>query len=629
MASPDITDENIEFIRKKWPEAVTEVEEDGKTVFRVDFDVLRQELSRDLISDKQERYQMTWPGKKKAILAPNQKTTKTLRPDESKSLNFPITKNVYIEGDNFDALNILRETYLGKIKAVYIDPPYNTGNDFVFEDAFEEEQRQYLEESNQIDAEGNRLVLNNNADGKIHSNWLNMIYPRLKIAKDFLSDDGFIFVSIDDNEVANLRIICNEIFGESNFVACFKWNRTEKAPSLSDSVRIKYEYVLCYKRDQGMKMFGKKGYNLQGPLFNPPNKVGQIVFPPHSIKVPGSFSAGHYSDKFCVDLSNDLEEKDGYNSNEVRISGKFKWSQNTVNDYLKSGKVFEIKKSPATFYYQLDPENSFLPPADIINEDECSVKRNPDASAQLSEMGIPFDFSKPVSLIKYLINSVTYDDKDALIMDFFSGSATTAQAVFELNAADNGNRRFILIQLPEPFNGVSSDGKVVFKTICDIGEERIRRASATIFGHQDSLISKEDGGFRVFYVDSSNMKDVYYNPQKTAQMKLDDDIDNVKPDRTHLDLLFQVMLNLGVDLSAKIEEFEFDGKKVYSVQDNYIVACFASDVTDEVISKVAQMRPVYAVFKDSSFQNDSANINCFQILKTANPAFQEENLKVI
>ena len=617
MQSLDVTGSNIDKIAKLFPQCVTEhKDKDGNTVFGIDFEKLRDELSADVIDEGKERYQFTWPDKKAHAHLANTPTTKTLRPCREESVDFDNTQNLYIEGDNLDVLKVIRETYLGKVKMIYIDPPYNTGNDFVYNDDFSQDADEYQENSGQLDEEGNRLVQNTESNGRFHTDWLNMIYPRLKVAKDLLADDGVIFISIDDNEQANMKKVCDEIFGENNSIATFKWNRVAKAPSLSGMVRTKYEYVLSYFKGEQPHLYGKASYNAQAPLWHLPNKRAQLLFPSQSIRIPQSFQAGYYGGSYQVELLDDMEECNGVNKNHVRIIACSSWGQQKINDYVNRGKTFQIKKSPITVYIDLDSENNFIPPSDMLDDSECGIKRNTDAKEALRKMDIPFDYSKPVSLIHYLINAISYNDKNSIILDFFSGSATTAHAVMQLNAEDGGNRKFIMVQLSEKTDEKSEAYKAGYKNICEIGKERIRRAGKKIKEENADKegVDKLDIGFRVLKLDSSNMQDVYYTPKEFTERDLF--ADNVKPDRTAEDLLFQVMLDLGVELSATIDQRTIDGKRVFFVNDNYLVACFDENIAESTITEIAKMKPMYFVLRDSSLASDNVADNFDQLFET-------------
>ena len=612
MQTTNMVDENIKRIGELFPNCLTErLNEEGKPEVAIDFDQLRQELSKDIVEGPEERYQFTWPDKRNAIRLANVPTTDTLRPCREESVDFDNTKNLYIEGDNLEVLKLLRQNYLGKVKMIYIDPPYNTGNDFVYNDEFDQDSEYYKHNSGQFDELGNRLVTNTESNGRFHTDWLNMIYPRLKVVKDLLSEDGVIFISIDDNEVNNLKKVCNEIFGERNFLACFKWNRVAKAPSLSGMVRTKYEYVLTYFRTIQPKLFGKASYNTQGPLWHLPNKRAELTFPAKSIRVSQSFEAKDYGGTYEVELLDNLIEENGLNRDAVRIRACSAWGQTKISEYIRSGKTFQIKKSPTTMYTDLDSEDNFIAPSDLINDDECGVKRNTDAKDELRKMNIPFDYSKPVSLPQYLAKTITYNSNDAIILDFFSGSATTAHAVMQLNAEDGGKRKFIMVQLPEPTDEDSEAYKAGYKNICEIGKERIRRAGKKI--KEDSPLTTKhlDTGFRVLKLDSSNMNDVFYTPEAFTERDLFED--NIKGDRTDEDLLFQTMIELGIELSAKIEKKSIAGKTVWSVSDGYLMSCFDKDVNETAIKEIAKMKPFYFVMRDASLATDNVADNFEQI----------------
>ena len=610
MKSMDITEENVKKIQALFPNAVTEVIVDGKTTLKIDFDVLKQELSANLIEDKQERYQMTWPDKSKAKVLANSRITSTLRPDKEKSVDFDNTQNLYIEGDNLDVLKLLRETYLGKVKMIYIDPPYNTGNDFVYNDDFSVNVDEYMETSGQYDEEGNRLVKNLESNGRFHTDWLNMIYPRLKVAKDLLSDDGIIFISIDDCEQSNLKKICDEIFGEDNFVSNFIWkSRQNKDNRNITGVSIDHEYILCYSKTSGnraLKGAERKTEQYQNPDNDPRG-------PWTSANMAGLLPADqrpncHY------DLIN---PETGINYGRPAMG--WRYDKNTMNRLIKEKRILwpetvdgrPRKKSFLSEISEVLPGFSSIVGVDLYT-------RNATIEVEKLFDKRYFDFPKPIDLIKEFI--VQASNSDSIIVDFFSGSATTAHAVMQLNAEDGGNRKFIMVQLPEECDEKSEAYKAGYKTICEIGEERIRRAGAKIKSENGLTADKLDTGFRVLKLDSSNMQDVYYNPMAMRQSLLDETIDNVKSDRTPLDLLFQVMLDLGVELSAKIEEKQVNGKTYYVVNGNDLIACFDEDIDNSVITEIAKQQPLYAVFKSTSFATDSASINNEQLFKTYSPA---------
>ena len=619
MMSMDKTQMNIQKIKEQFPNAVTEVLRNGKPAFAVDFDVLKQELSDALIDEREERYQFIWPDKRKSVLLANSPISATLRPCREESVNFDTTQNLYIEGDNLDVLKLLQETYLGKIKMIYIDPPYNTGNDFVYEDDFAKSADEYIDNSGQFDEQGNRLFQNTESNGRFHTDWLNMMYPRLKVAKDLLSDDGVIFISIDDNEQENLKKMCDEVFGESNFIALFNWMKTATPPSLSKNIRKKFEYVLCYKKKD--LLYGLNGGIVNGgdmPLLNEVNAFTTLKFNKSSVnfKIPnGFYKAGQYD---RVHLQNDIYVVNGRADKDIVLSGHFKWTQSTVDQEVNNGTEFWIKTEKFAIRYARAGERVKLP-SNIISKDECEVGTNEDAQKDILSLfeNKVMNYPKPVSLLKYLIGMNSQDED--LILDFFSGSATTAHAVMQLNAEDGGNRKFIMVQLPEKCDEKSEAYKAGYKNICEIGKERIRRAGKKIKEENSEKVKDLDIGFRVLKLDSSNMKDVYYRPEQYRQSLLEDLGDNIKEDRTPLDLLFQVMLELGKPLSAKIEEKDICGKHVFIVDENDLIACFDADVTAETVKAIALLKPLYAVFRDSSLADDAVGSNFDQIFATYSP----------
>lgn len=622
METKDLSQEHIRQIQQLFPNAVTEIKKDGKITLGIDFDVLKQELSNELIDEKQERYQMTWPDKKKAMLLANSKINAALRPLKEKSVDFDNTKNIYIEGDNLDVLKLLRETYLNKVKMIYIDPPYNTGNDFVYNDDFAQSTDEYNANSGQYDEQGNRMVLNNEFNGRFHTDWLNMMYPRLKVARDLLTDDGVIFISIDDNEVDNLKKICNEIYGKDNFVCTLIWQKNFAPKNDNKYISISAEYVLLYAKSINKFNRGlipredkhNKGYSNQdndyrglwtsgSMLATTFSKSGvfEIVSPNGKVNIPPAGRCWRYSKETIKKLKEDNRIWWGADGNGVP----------------------RVKRFLSEMPDGIVPQNLML---------YTEVGSNQDGNLEMKEIfgAQIFDYPKCTKLMERLliIAGVKTDD---LVLDFFSGSATMAHEIIKYNSNNNKNIKYLMIQMPEIY--IDKSGMYNFKTICDIGEERIRRSGKKI---KDELIEKKndagilnddvidpdslDIGFRVFKLDSSNMNDVYYNPNQTQKNLLDATIDNIKPGRTRLDLLFQVMLELGVELSAKIEEKDILGKKSYFVNDNKIVACFDDNLTNDLLTELAKTNPTYAVFKDSCFSNDSVAINNEQIFKTYSPS---------
>ena len=621
MSTKDLSQEHIKQIQLLFPNVVTEIVKDGKVTLGIDFDALKQELSDSLINDKQERYQMTWPDKSKAKLLANSKIDACLRPLTEKSVDFDNTKNVYIEGDNLDVLKVLRETYLGKIKMIYIDPPYNTGNDFVYNDDFSQSNYKYQENSGQYDAQGNRLVQNQESNGRFHSDWLNMIYPRLKISRDLLTDDGVIFISIDDNEIMNLKKICDEIFGEKNFIACIPRLTSAQRPSQEKYISTQHDYILMYSKVYELAYF-EKTIIREDISKAKKDDIGLYIegdTSPILASATQGYSEGGDYDFLYNGVLYKPETSDG-------IRRRWLWTKTRMEEAAKLGILKPTKKGLRVQNYinkefQLKTNvmvdknpNLILASCDFIS----SKYANNHGTSDLNKYHLNFDFSKPAPLLIELMKLVTKSND--IILDFFSGSATTADAVMQLNAEDGGHRNYILVQLQENIDEKSEAYKAGYKTICDIGEERIRRAGNKIKEDNGILTADLDTGFRVFKLDSSNMNDVYYSPTHTRKDIFETTIDNIKPDRTGLDLLFQVMLELGVELSAKIEEKEILGKKCYFVNDNDIVACFDDNLTNELLTELAKTNPVYAVFKDSCFNNDSVAINNEQIFKTYSPS---------
>lgn len=651
MKTENITQGNIERIRQLFPNAVTEAKKNGKTELAIDFDVLKQELSESLIDEGKERYQMTWPGKRRSVVLANTSTTDTLRPCKEESVDFDNTQNLYIEGDNLNVLKLLRETYLSKIKMIYIDPPYNTGNDFIYNDDFAMESGEWRTESGDFDEQGNRLVKNLESNGRFHTDWLNMLYPRLRLARDLLTDDGVIFISIDDNEQANLKKICDEIFGESNFIACLVWEKKKKGSFLSNSITNVKEYIIVYcKTINNFKgLIGEINDSVETyPCVNAVNKREIRIIP---AGIESKYSEKNYFLKkgsiisdttMTLILHSDLVIRDGKLAEDLKIEGNWRYSQAAMTEYAHRNEIYitrdlylrRIVKD--TRYKTLkdllprvgDESISHTSMIDVDNLLTTGWGSNEDADEELRLlMGTQklLDYPKPVRLILKLMAS--YRQKDNIVvLDFFSGSATTAHAVMQLNAEDGGNRKFIMVQLPEKCDEKSEAYKAGYKNICKIGKERIRRAGAKIKDENGLTAQNLDTGFRVLKLDSSNMQDVYYNPAAVSQTLLDATIDNIKPDRTPLDLLFQVMLELGVPLSAKIEENVVNGKTYYAVNGNDIIACFDDDIDEEVITAIAKQQPLYAVFKDQSFASDSVAINNEQLFKTYSPATE---IKVI
>ena len=627
MMSMDNVQENIKKIQALFPNAVKEVLRDGKPTLAVDFDVLKQEMSNILIDDREERYQFTWPDKKKSILLANSPISATLRPCVEESVDFDNTQNLYIEGDNLDVLKLLQETYLGKIKMIYIDPPYNTGHDFVYNDDFAQSSDEYLANSGQYDEQGNRLVHNTDSNGRFHTDWLNMMYPRLKVAKDLLADDGVIFISIDDNELHNLIKICDEIFGEANFVGCICRATGTTTGQDANKIGSSLDYCLVYSKSDEFILNGLGMDDKDIKRFNESDERGQ-----YSVlqlrKTGNADTREERPNMFYPVIAPDGTEV--YPFGPTGYLSRWRVGRDTFNQLLEDNMIVWKKsdsvevvekdgyvKSMWTPYVKYYLEGRTKQVSNLFQDIEGNKKASLVLKDLLGVKGI-FDNPKPVEFLKILLQIST--NKNDLVLDFFSGSATTAHAVMQLNAEDGGKRKFIMVQLPEACDEKSEAHKAGYKNICEIGKERIRRAGKKIKDENPLLTQDLDTGFRVLKLDSSNMKDVFYRPGDYSQGLLGMLEGNIKEDRTPLDLLFQVMLELGKPLSAKIEEKVIAGKKVFVVDDNDLVACFDEDITEEVVKTIAQMQPLYAVFRDNSFSSDTVAANFDQIFATYSPA---------
>ena len=622
MQTTNVVDKNIKRIGELFPNCLTErLNDEGKPEVAIDFDQLRQELSKDIVEGSEERYQFTWPDKRNAIRLANAPTTDTLRPCREESVDFDNTQNLYIEGDNLEVLKLLRENYLGKVKMIYIDPPYNTGNDFVYNDDFAQSAGDYIHNSGQEDEEGNRLVANTESNGRFHTDWLNMIYPRLKVAKDLLSEDGVIFISIDDNEEDNLRKLCNEIFGQSNTVGVFVWTKKKKGSHLSKTFRSMTEYVLCYAKNiTNIELFGEDAYSDKWqPIVKKTNAIKVLKFPANLIETSLSsnlYSAGIYAqDTTPIEFLDDFIIKGGQIVNTIRVSGPFVWTQAKLEEEIKAGTKFSLSNKYGFNVFRSDQLDKVKRPSSIIDA-KVNVGTNEDASTEIEKLfgrERIMDYPKPSSLIRYLINTLAHYDAELIALDFFSGSATTAHAVMQLNAEDGGKRKFIMVQLPEATDEKSEAYKAGYKNICEIGKERIRRAGKKIKEESTLTTQDLDTGFRDLKLDSSNMNDVYYTPAEFNERDLFED--NIKPDRTDEDLLFQVMIKLGIELSAKIEKKQIAGKTVWKVSDGYLLACFDENVNETTITEIAKQHPYYFVMRDKSLANDNVADNFEQIFE--------------
>ena len=637
MHTTNIVDENIKRIGELFPNCLTErLNDEGKPEVAIDFDQLRQELSKDIVEGPEERYQFTWPDKRNAIRLANAPTTDTLRPCRKESVDFDNTQNLYIEGDNLQVLKLLRENYLGKVKMIYIDPPYNTGNDFVYNDNFDQDKQEYVHNSGQYDEEGNQLVTNTENNGRFHTDWLNMIYPRLKVAKDLLNENGVIFISIGEDELENLTKITDELFGAANrigIVPRVMKSGGGKGQFFSPNI----DYVVIYGRLLSVKMSFKEPISeevisklytsvetegerkgeryrpfglYQSSLDSRPNQRYYIQAPDGTLLIPPG------------NVMPD-EQKDGASVKPVSNEDKvWRWSCERYLQEKEKGNI-EFKKSdgvlidadgkPAkwnvyTKIWLSDRQEEGMTPVNFITKYE-----NRHSAKELKALEIPFDFAKPIGLISYLAQLCSVGSND-IVLDFFSGSATTAHAVMQLNSEDGGKRKFIMVQLPEATDEKSEAYKAGYKNICEIGKERIRRAGKKIKEESPLTTHDLDTGFRVLKLDSSNMQDVYYTPAEFNEQKLFDD--NIKPDRLGNDgedLLFQTMIELGIELSAKIEKRSIAGKAVWSVSDGYLMACFDEEVNETTITVIARQQPYYFVMRDSSLANDQVADNFEQI----------------
>ena len=664
LQTHNIVDENIKKIAELFPNCLTErLNEKGQPEAAIDFDMLRQELSKDIVEGPAERYQFTWPDKRNAIRLANAPTTDTLRPCREESVDFDNTQNLYIEGDNLEVLKLLRENYLGKVKMIYIDPPYNTGKDFVYADSFSQSLSEYDSISGQRDESGNCLVLNPESNGRFHTDWLNMLYPRLKVAKNLLSEDGVILINMDENEITNLQKICSEIFGDSNDLGTIVWDKRNPKGD-AKGISYQHEYILVYAKNIVELTSNCK-------LMRPKKNAKMMITKANQLfaKVSPTYTLEQANSDFADWLAS---QKD--------LSG----GERAYNRMDENGKLYQAvsmswpnkKKAPDEYFIPLIhpitkrpcpvPERGWRNPPQTMREllendlilfgkDETTQPRRKylleenlyenipsliyyggSDTAMLSQMGIPFDTPKVVDIVKEHIQSLS--NNNSIILDFFSGSATTAHAVMQLNAEDGGNRKFIMVQLPEATDEKSEAYKAGYKNICEIGKERIRRAGKIIKDNLDNkdnsstglsnpslfdeekscpklseLSSKLDIGFRVLKLDSSNMQDVYYRPEDSTEQTLFED--NIKPGRSSEDLLFQVMLECNLPLSAKIETEKIAGKEVFSVNEGYLIACFDEKVNENVIKEVAKRKPYYFVMRDSSLATDNVADNFEQIFQ--------------
>ena len=621
---------NVAKIRELFPNCVTErINNEGKLEHAIDFDMLKQELSDHVVDGLQERYQFTWPDKRKAILAANAPINKTLRPCREESVDFDNTENLYIEGDNLEVLKLLQETYLGKVKMIYIDPPYNTGNDFVYEDEFKQSADEYIDNSGQLDEEGNRLVANTESNGRFHTDWLNMMYPRLNLAKDLLSEDGVIAISIDENEVENLKRCCKEIYGESNYIATIISKMNPRGSQSSKDIAITHEYILVIAKSKEYQVNGLELTEEQEKEYKYQDAMG--CYRLLGLRKRGADSRREDSPSMYFPIYYDPDNDNLSTIEKYSViiypklsdgtDGRWRWSKSKVEREKNLLVVRAVKRGTEYEYdvFSKDylSENKRRKPMSIWDDKEINNEFATELLTDLFKEKKIFDYSKSLFLLKKLITVLS--SADSLVLDFFSGSATTAHAVMQLNAEDGGKRNFIMVQLPEECAENSEAYKAGYKNICEIGKERIRRAGKKIKEENPLTTQNLDIGFRVLKCDSSNMEDVYFTPKEYMDKQQSLFIDNIKKDRSDEDLLFDAMLKLDTPLSSKIEKISIAGKTVYNVAQGHLMACFDKNVTDEVITAIAKEMPSYFVMRDSSQADDSVAINFEQIFNTYSP----------
>ena len=612
MQSSNGVEDNITKIAQLFPDCVTETvdERNGQPKHLIDFEKLKQNLSDSVISERAERYQFTWPDKSKAILLANSPINATLRPCREDSVDFDNTQNLYIEGDNLDVLKCLKETYLHKVKMIYIDPPYNTGNDFVYEDDFAQSSEEYLANSGQFDEQGNRMFTNAESNGRFHTDWLNMIYPRLKVARDLLTDDGVIFISIDDNEVENLRKVCDEVFGEQNFIATLVWERAYSPKNDAKFISNSHDYILMFAKRIDSFHIGRleRTAEANARYSNPDND-------PRGDWKPSDMSVKTYNAECDYPITCPSGRVV-----EPPAGRCWRLSRNAFRERLQDNRIWfgtDGNSVPCIKRFLRELKFDGMAPTSILFYKEVghSQEGAKEVTALFGDKGV-FDGPKPVRLLQRLLTLANLKD-DSIVLDFFSGSASTAHAVMKMNAEKQKHCPFIMVQLPEHISEKKKEQG--YETACEIGKERIRRAGKKIKEESPLTTQDLDTGFRVLKLDSTNMQDIYYSPKDISQADLFSQVDNVKPDRTGEDLLFQVMLELGATLDSKIETTTVAGKTIYNVAEGYLVACFDPDVTDDVVKAIAQMQPAYAVLRDTSMKDDSTATNFEQIFKTYSP----------
>jgi adenine-specific DNA-methyltransferase len=624
MHSPDLIEANIARLAALFPNCVTEAA-DGKGGLKqaIDFDLLRQELSASIVEGPQERYQLNWPGKREALLTANAPIVKTLRPNREESVDFDSTRNLFIEGDNLDALKLLQETYLNKVKLIYIDPPYNTGNDFIYEDDFAEDSESYKLRSNQEDDTGNRLVANTESNGRFHSDWLSMLYSRLRLARNLLCDEGLIFVSIDDGEVANLRLAMDEVFGAGNFIACIAW---EKRYTRSNNARLFYslkDSVLVYRKSGTVSLLREPRSDKSNYIYSNPDND------PRGLWTSSSYVNPATKEKRPNLVYTIANPKTGGEINHPTHAWKYELAEH--RRHMADGRLWWGQEGDAKYPRLknfLTEMGGGLVPIDVWSYKDTGT--TDEGGLQLKELfgAAVFDNPKPTKLIKRILGLIPNPGKNDVVLDFFAGSATTAHAVMELNAEDCGSRRFVTVQLPEPCDEKSEAYRLGYESIAEVSKERIRRAGQKI--KQDNAdkpdIAKLDIGFRVLKIDTSNMNEVYYTPDAVTQEALPGLVDNIRADRTSEDLLFQVLLDWGVDLALPISQQTIAGKTVFFVDGNALAACFDTGIDEDFVKQLAAHKPLRVVFRDAGFVSDSVKINVEQVFKLLSPATEIKTL---
>jgi hypothetical protein len=616
MHSPDITQNNIARIRELFPECITEARgDDGCIRLAVDFDQLKQALSDSVVEGPQERYRLDWPGKREALLAANAPIAMTLRPCREESVNFDTTKNIYIEGDNLEALKLLQESYLGKVKMIYIDPPYNTGNDFIYDDDFSEDAAAYMERSQQADTSGARMVANTESNGRFHSDWLSMMYPRLQIARRLLREDGVILVSIDENEATNLKKMCEEVFGDKNFLSQIVWKKRNTPPQ-DRVIASQHEYIICFAKNANDVKLNLRARTAEqiSRYKNPDNH-------PKGPWVAGDLMAnvkgGRYVSSLYFPIKNPRTGEEFYPSS----NGNWRFSESRIKELIKNNEIYfgeDDRGRPKLKRFLCDVKDGITWTSlwDFAPLNSSGSKEMTELFGNLTV----FENPKPTGLLVELLKLGT--SRDDIVLDFFAGSSSTADAVMKLNAEDGGTRSFMMIQLPEATEKLSEAYKAGFRTITELGKERIRRSGRMMHEKYHQPEKQMDVGFRALTLDTTNMSDVYYTPELTSHAKDALFTDNIKPDRTPEDLLFQVMLDWGVDLSLPIATETIQGKEVFFVDGNVLVACFdaAGGVDEDLVKALASREPLRVVFRDAGFRDSAAKINVEQVFKLLSPA---------